>query len=42
MTDERIGRHNVDDKMMDDFLREQGAFAPTRDGYSFVAFAGSF
>lgn len=24
MTDERIGRHSVSDKIMDDFLREQG------------------
>lgn len=28
MTDERIGRHSVDDKMMDDFLREQGLLPP--------------
>jgi hypothetical protein len=26
MVDQRIGRHNFEDKMMDDFLREQGAF----------------
>ena len=31
MTDERIGRHNVDDKMMDDFLREQGKPGQERD-----------
>ena len=28
VTDERIGRHSVSDKMMDDFLREQGLLSP--------------
>jgi hypothetical protein len=28
MTDERIGRHSVDDEMMDDFLREHGLLPP--------------
>jgi len=28
MTDERIGRHSVDDKIMDDFLREQRLLPP--------------
>ena len=31
MTDERIGRHSVSDKMMDDFLREQGLLPPLAD-----------
>jgi hypothetical protein len=30
MTDERIGRHSVSDKMMDDFLREQGLLEPAK------------
>ncbi len=34
MTDERIGRHSVDDKMMDDFLREQGLLPPLATGES--------
>ena len=32
MTDERIGRHSVEEKMMDDFLRKQGLLPPACEG----------
>lgn len=32
MNDERIGRHSVSDKLMDNFLREQGLLPPVGEG----------